>query len=101
MQERSSEADAAEVLAVLRRDAPPGIDAILPIVYDELRRVARRQLRVEPDGHTLNTTALVHEVYIRLAAQRRLDVSDREHFFAIAARVMRRVLVDHARRVAA
>lgn len=70
---------------------------IVPIVYDELRALARAQLRREDVGHTLGATALVHEAYVRLANRRELRPRDRHHFFAIAAQCMRRVLVDHAR----
>jgi len=72
--------------------------AVFPLVYDELRRLAHRQLRREAAGHSLNTTALVHEAYLRLVNQRQSQVTDRAHFFAIAATAMRRILVDHARR---
>ena len=73
-------------------------DGAFPIVYDELRRLAHRHLRDEAAGHSLNTTALVHEAYLRLAES---DVrwNDRKHFFALAATAMRRILVDHARRL--
>ena len=74
------------------------LDRALPLVYDELRRLARRQLRREAEGHTLNTTALVHEAYIRLVDQTRAEWRDRAHFLAVASTAMRRVLVDHARR---
>lgn len=88
------------------QQAPSPADAIgplepeqlLPLVYDELRRIAHRQLRLERHDHTLNTTGLVHEAYLRLAAVHRLGSLDRAHFFAVAARAMRRVLIDHARR---
>lgn len=86
--------------------SPPHADSLgsadhaFPVVYDELRRLAHRQLRREADGHSLNTTALVHEAYLRLA-EGRADWNDREHFFALAARAMRRILVDHARRLQA
>jgi RNA polymerase sigma factor (TIGR02999 family) len=73
-------------------------DRLFSAVYDELRRIARRQLRRERDGHTLDTTALVHEAYFRLVDQTRTDWVDRAQFFAIASRVMRRILVDHARK---
>jgi RNA polymerase sigma factor (TIGR02999 family) len=69
-------------------------------VYDELRRIADRLMRAERSDHTLQPTALVHEAYIRMVDQTRVQWQDRAHFFAIAARVMRRVLVDHARRKA-
>jgi RNA polymerase sigma factor (TIGR02999 family) len=72
-------------------------DRLLGLLYADLKRVARRQLERERQGHTLQTTALVHEAYLRLVDQRRVDWRDREHFFAVAATVMRRLLVDHAR----
>ena len=74
------------------------VDRLLPLVYDELRRVAHRQLGRERPGHTLSTTALVHEAYLRLVDQTRARWVDRAHFFAVAAGVMRRILVDYARR---
>ena len=79
-------------------DDPGAHDEAFPLVYDELRRLARRQLRREADGHTLSTTALVHEAYLRLADQTQGRWRDRGHFLAIAATAMRRILVDHARR---
>jgi RNA polymerase sigma factor (TIGR02999 family) len=69
----------------------------MPLVYDELRRLARRYMRREPRGHTLQPTALVNEVYLRLVQMRRVPVESRAHFFALAARMMRRLLVDSAR----
>jgi RNA polymerase sigma factor (TIGR02999 family) len=68
------------------------------VVYEELRRVAHRHLEREAAGHTLSTTALVHEAYLRLRDQGSSAFNDRVHFFAMAARAMRRILVDHARR---
>lgn len=76
----------------------PGFETLLPVVYDELRAIAHGQLRRERADHTLCTTALVHEAYVRLADQRKGVWADRTHFFAIAARAMRRVLIDYARR---
>jgi RNA polymerase sigma factor (sigma-70 family) len=70
---------------------------VVPLVYDELRAMARRQLRRERESHTLNTTGLVHETYLRLVNQRSVHWGDRARFFALAARVMRRVLIDYAR----
>ena len=69
----------------------------MPVVYDELRRRARGYLRHERPGHTLQPTALVHETYLRLVTQRRAGWKNREHFYAIAAQMMRRILIDHAR----
>jgi RNA polymerase sigma factor (TIGR02999 family) len=73
------------------------VERMLPLVYEELRRIARRQLRHEGVGHTLNTTALVHEAYLRLAAPSHLDIGGRAEFLSIAATAMRRVLIDYAR----
>ena len=73
------------------------LDALVPLVYEELRRLAAARLRGEREGHTLQPTALVHEAYARLV-RAELSFSDRVHFFAVAAQMMRRVLVDHARR---
>jgi RNA polymerase sigma factor (TIGR02999 family) len=74
------------------------LDELFPVVYDELRRVAHRALARERADHTLTTTALVHEAYLRLAAQDAARWNDRSHFLALAATAMRRVLVDYARR---
>jgi RNA polymerase sigma factor (TIGR02999 family) len=74
------------------------LDELLPAVYDELRELARRRLRDEQAGHTLGTTALVHEAYLRLKPLDGGQWRDRAQFFALASRVMRHVLVDHARR---
>jgi RNA polymerase sigma factor (TIGR02999 family) len=73
-------------------------DALIPLVYDELRRIARRSLSSQSSGHTLQPTALVHEAYLRLARQDSVEWQNRIHFFAMAARMMRQILVDHARR---
>jgi RNA polymerase sigma factor (TIGR02999 family) len=78
--------------------AKGGVAETFPLVYDELRRVAHRHLEREAEGHTLSTTALVHEAYLRLCDQPNGAFNDRVHFFAIAASAMRRILVDHARR---
>ncbi len=77
---------------------PRALNQLLPLIYAELRRIAARQLRNERPGHTLQPTALVHEVYLRLVDQRHVDWQNRAHFFGVAAQVMRRILVDHARR---
>jgi RNA polymerase sigma factor (TIGR02999 family) len=92
------EQEIAAALAALRGGAPDAMDRLLPLVYGELRRIAHRQLGAERAGHTLSTTAVVHEAYLRLAGQRDEAWADRAHFFALAARVMRRVLTDYARR---
>jgi RNA polymerase sigma factor (TIGR02999 family) len=73
------------------------LDKLIPIVYTELRRQAARYLRRERSGHTLQTTALIHEAYLRLIDQKDVRWQNRAHFFAISAQLMRRILVDHAR----
>lgn len=86
-----------EALAALSRGAPEAMDRLMPLVYRELKRIAHRQLGAEAGGHTLSTTAVVHEAYLRLAGQARAQWVHRGQFFAIAARTMRRVLIDYAR----
>ena len=85
-------------LSAGNRDA---LSQLVPLVYDELRRIAEWRLRNERPSHTLQPTALVHEAYVRLLGQDQPDYNNRAQFYAVAARVMRQVLVDHARRVAA
>jgi RNA polymerase sigma-70 factor, ECF subfamily len=74
------------------------LDRLLPLVYDELQRLARRHIRKERRNHTLQSTALVHEAYLRLVGQAPSALQTRTHFFAVAANLMREILVDHARR---
>ena len=96
-----SELDEQEITAaldLLRRRAPEAMARLLPAVYADLRRIAHRQLAAESTGHTLSTTALVHEAYLRFANQANAELVNRGQFFALAARTMRRVLVDYARR---
>lgn len=76
---------------------PAAAEQVLPLVYEELRRIAARQLRRERDAHTLQATAIVHEAYLRLNGQAGLEWPSRAHFFAFAAHLIRRILVDHAR----
>jgi RNA polymerase sigma-70 factor, ECF subfamily len=71
---------------------------LTPLIYDELRRMAHRYVQHERNGHTLQTTALVHEAYVRLAGQETPEWQNRSHFFAVTAQVMRHILIDHARR---
>lgn len=73
------------------------LDELMPLVYGELRRQASRYLRKERQGHTLQTTALIHETYLKLVGQNEVEWQNRNHFFAIASTAMRRILVDHAR----
>ena len=90
-----------DVTALLRQMSSgngEGLDAIIPLVYRELRSIAHLHLRREDPGHTLNTTALVHEAYLRLVDVRRVEWRDRMHFFAMASRMMRRILINYARR---
>jgi len=74
------------------------LERLTPIVYDELHRLARRYMRRERPGHSLQTTALVNEAYLRLVDYKRMQWQDRAHFFAVSAQVMRRILVEYARR---
>ncbi|MGB7069930.1 MAG: sigma-70 family RNA polymerase sigma factor [Pyrinomonadaceae bacterium] len=78
-------------------DDKSALSDLMPVVYDELRRQASRFLRNERSGHTLQTTALIHETYLKLIDQRQVNSMNRAQFFAISARLMRRILVDHAR----
>jgi RNA polymerase sigma factor (TIGR02999 family) len=84
-------------LVRLRSGDLDALDQLFPLIYDELKVVARAQLAREMIGHTLGPTALVHEVYVKLADREALLPADRRHFFAIAAQAMRRILIDHAR----
>ena len=90
--------DVTGLLLSWRQGDAGALDRLVPLVYDELRRVARRHLRRERPGHSLQATALVHEVYLRLVDVNRMTLKSRTHFFAVAARLMRQILVDHARR---
>ena len=89
--------EVTRLLELWRGGEEGAFDRLLPLVYDELRRVATAYMRRERSDHTMQTTALIHEAYLRLADVRNLEVNDRSHFFAVAARAMRRILVDHAR----
>jgi RNA polymerase sigma factor (TIGR02999 family) len=86
-----------ELLAAWSHGDKEALDKLMPLVYDELRRLARQHMRRERAGHTLQTTALVNEAYMRLVDQRRAQWQNRAQFFGVAARLMRRILVDHAR----
>jgi RNA polymerase sigma factor (TIGR02999 family) len=93
--------DVTELLQQWRGGNADALERLLPLVYEELRRVARARLRHEQPGHTLQATALVHEAYLRLIGSRTATPQNRTHLFAVAARLMREILVDHARRRAA
>lgn len=87
-----------QLLLQLTRGNQAVMEELLPVVYDELRRLAASYLRRERPGHTLQPTALVHEAYMRLVDQTQVNWQNRAHFFGVAAQLMRRILVDHARR---
>jgi len=89
--------DVTQLLAAWGTGDKSALDKLLPLVHAELRRIARRQMSQERDGHTLQATALVNEAYLRLAGQDRFEWQNRTHFFAVCAQVMRHVLIDHAR----
>ena len=87
-----------DLLLEWREGDKAALDRLIPIVYDELRRIAHRYVQHERDAHTLQTSALVNEAYLRFAGQRKVDWQNRAHFFAVTAQVMRHILIDHARR---
>ncbi|HEY6333648.1 MAG TPA: sigma-70 family RNA polymerase sigma factor [Blastocatellia bacterium] len=86
-----------QLLADWGRGDKAALDKLMPIVYQELRKLAGHYMRGERQGHTLQTTALVNEAYTRLVGYERIEWQNRSHFFAISAQVMRRILIDHAR----
>lgn len=89
--------DISQLLNELSNGKPDAFDRLLPRIYGELKVMARHRLRAERADHTLNTTALVHEAYLKLVDQTRVEWRGRQHFFAVAAEAMRRILVDYAR----
>lgn len=95
--EDAPDGEVTQWLARWRAGDRGAVEHLLPLVYEELRQVARRQIRRESPGHTLSATALVHEVYLRLLQQRQLAAGDHESFLSVAGLTMRRILVDHAR----
>ena len=90
--------DVTQLLEAWGGGEEKALDSLCALIYDELHRLARGRMRRERSEHTLQTTALVHEAFLRLVSQQRVGWQSRGHFFAIAAKMMRRVLVDHARR---
>ena len=92
------EHEITQLLAEWRDGNQEALDELYPLVYDELHRLARRYMSRERKGHTLQTTALINEAYVRLVDQRSVQWANRSHFFAISAQIMRRILIDHARR---
>ena len=93
-----SREDVTQLLIAYGRGDRQAMDRLLPMVYSELHRIAARQMRHERADHTLNATALVHEVYLKLMDQNQVSWQNRAHFFAIAARAMRQVLISYARK---
>ncbi len=87
-----------QLLAEWSEGNQAALDKLYPLVYNELRRLAHGYLRRERKGHTLQTTALINEAYLRLVDQKHVHWANRSHFFAISAQIMRRILIDHARR---
>lgn len=87
-----------QLLAEWSNGNQAALDKLYPLVYDELRRMAHRYMSRERKGHTLQTTAVINEAYLRLVEQRNVHWANRAHFFGIAAEIMRRILIDHARR---
>ena len=96
--ESRSQGEVTGWLLALRAGDRDALDQLFPLVYGELRRAAERLLHGERPGHTLQPTALVHEAYLKMCGQVELDLQNRAHFFGVAARAMRQILVDHARR---
>lgn len=90
-------ADITVLLTAWKEGDPVALNALMPLVYDELRRRARAHLRLENPGHTLQPTALVHETFLRLAGQKNPNCQNRAHFLAFASQMIRRILLDHAR----
>jgi RNA polymerase sigma factor (TIGR02999 family) len=96
-QDTSPPSVVSQLLLDWRNGDEQALNQLMPLVYDELRRLAAAYLRRERDGHTLQTTALVHEAYLRLVDQTHADWQNRAQFFGVAAQLMRRILVDYAR----
>jgi len=92
------ETDISQFLQAWADGDPEARDRLMPLVFDELRAIARHHFQLERPGHTLQPTAVVNELYLRLAAQRKVQWRHRREFFAVAARLIRRILVDHARK---
>lgn len=93
----SSSTPVTQLLGRWRSGDREALDSLIPLVYDELRKIAQHYLRNERPGHTLQSTALVHEAYVRMIKQDLPEWQNRAHFFAVAAQLMRQILVDHAR----
>jgi RNA polymerase sigma factor (TIGR02999 family) len=93
----ASPQEVTQMLVDWRNGDKQALDRLMPLVYGELRRIASRYMRRERESHTLQTTALVNEAYLRMVGKNNVDWQNRAHFFAVAAQVMRHLLIDHAR----
>src|ERR1700693_463555 len=96
--QRAAQPDISKLLRAWSDGDQNALERLTPVVYDELHRLARRYMRGERPGHSLQTTALVNEAYMRLVDYKRIEWQNRAHFFAVSAQLMRRILVEHARR---
>jgi RNA polymerase sigma factor (TIGR02999 family) len=96
--DRTPQHEITQLLAEWSDGNQSALDELYPLVYEELHKLARRYMSRELKGHTLQTTALINEAYVRLVDQRNVHWANRSHFFAISAQIMRRILIDHARR---
>ncbi|MFL5519092.1 MAG: ECF-type sigma factor [Gemmatimonadales bacterium] len=90
--------EVTDLLLEIRRGEPSAVDRLYDLVYPQLRRIAHHHLQAERDGHTLGTTGLVHETYMKLVDLARVDWQDRGHFYRVASGAMRQILIDYARR---
>ena len=98
MSETPDRATLSRLIADVQLGGRAAVDRLVPVIYDDLRRIAHQRLRAEQTGHTLDTTALVHEAYLRLVGSEHLSFESRSHFLAVAAQAMRHVLIDSALR---
>src|SRR5882724_7318105 len=94
----SAQDDVSGLLCAWAQGDPRALDKLIPVVYLELHRLARNYMKNEREGHSLQPTALVNEAYLRLVDYKKMQWQDRAHFFAVSAQLMRRILVEHARR---
>jgi len=97
MKEFEAEKPITQILSEIKNGNQIALDELLPLVYDELRRLANSYLRNERSNHTLQPTALVHEAYLRLLGQKEIEWQNRAHFFGVSARLMREILIEYAR----
>jgi RNA polymerase sigma factor (TIGR02999 family) len=97
MNESKAEKPITQILSEIKNGNPIALNELLPLVYDELRRLAQSYLRNERSNHTLQPTALVHEAYLRMLGQKEIEWQNRAHFFGVSARLMREILIEYAR----